>query len=369
MKRSGFTLIELLVVIAIIAILAAILFPVFAKAREKARQTACLNNQKQLALAAQMFAQDHNELLPTSDTVWGDLNMDKGVLICPTAGTKIKNGYGYNQFLSGVALGEVTSPTTTPMFADSDSATNILTSWLDCAKRHSGKTIQVFVDGHVEPTATPRSLVVAPPSDPLDGLTNPLYTNGATSTNALGTWSMLIQGNLGYNIIQQDTTTGNPAPCFRVSSNGTYTGATLTLSPVPTVNTSWAITGDVRFTQGGSATGYFQCFDGANEMCRMELRSSTFVGARNFVLNNTLSVYGSGTAATDATIDAAVDTTFHPFKITVANGKVLYELNSDIIYEAPVMAGSWKHLTSIVLCGNGGHGATVRVDNVRFGAW
>jgi prepilin-type N-terminal cleavage/methylation domain-containing protein/prepilin-type processing-associated H-X9-DG protein len=60
MKR-GFTLIELLVVIAIIAILAAILFPVFAKAREKARQTSCLSNMKEIALAGLMYAQDYDE--------------------------------------------------------------------------------------------------------------------------------------------------------------------------------------------------------------------------------------------------------------------------------------------------------------------
>ncbi len=59
--RKGFTLIELLVVIAIIAILAAILFPVFARAREKARQTSCLSNIKQIALAMQMYKQDYDE--------------------------------------------------------------------------------------------------------------------------------------------------------------------------------------------------------------------------------------------------------------------------------------------------------------------
>ena len=63
MKRNGFTLIELLVVIAIIAILAAILFPVFAQAREKARQTSCASNLKQLSYGAAMYSQDYDEQL------------------------------------------------------------------------------------------------------------------------------------------------------------------------------------------------------------------------------------------------------------------------------------------------------------------
>ncbi len=62
MKRRGFTLIELLVVIAIIAILAAILFPVFAQAREKARQTMCISNCKQIGIAAMMYLQDYDEV-------------------------------------------------------------------------------------------------------------------------------------------------------------------------------------------------------------------------------------------------------------------------------------------------------------------
>jgi len=69
-RRKGFTLIELLVVIAIIAILAAILFPVFAKAREKARQASCQSNLKQITLAFLMYASDYDEAYPIFN--WGN---------------------------------------------------------------------------------------------------------------------------------------------------------------------------------------------------------------------------------------------------------------------------------------------------------
>jgi prepilin-type N-terminal cleavage/methylation domain-containing protein len=157
----GFTLIELLVVIAIIAILAAILFPVFAKAREKARQTACMNNQRQLATALLMHAQDREELLPETAEVWGALNLDKGILICPTAGKKIANGYVYNSVVGGLALGEVSNPTKMLLTADGrHTATtapvtydNIAYTDGDFSPIHSRKFLASFVDGHVAITA------------------------------------------------------------------------------------------------------------------------------------------------------------------------------------------------------------------------
>jgi len=71
-RRGGFTLIELLVVIAIIAILAAILFPVFARAREKARQTTCLANVKQLGLALRSYVTDYDECWPSNEVISGE---------------------------------------------------------------------------------------------------------------------------------------------------------------------------------------------------------------------------------------------------------------------------------------------------------
>ena len=112
--RKGFTLIELLVVIAIIAILAAILFPVFAKAREKARQTACLSNEKQICLGILMYAQDYDERFPGLfmpngvTTPWyPDLIMpyikNLQIFQCPSKSAVVLSGWGYTYGTCGYA--------------------------------------------------------------------------------------------------------------------------------------------------------------------------------------------------------------------------------------------------------------------------
>ena len=151
MSKKGFTLIELLVVIAIIAILAAILFPVFAKAREKARQTSCLNNVKQLATGMTMYIQDYDELMvpvakvPTTtiQDVWvgliepylgnGSSTVARGIMKCPSyTYSNVGWSYGYNgwylspgrmvtglgwQFI-GVSEADIKSPAETVAFCD-----------------------------------------------------------------------------------------------------------------------------------------------------------------------------------------------------------------------------------------------------------
>lgn len=157
-RRRGFTLIELLVVIAIIAILAAILFPVFARAREKARQASCLTNVKQLALAVHMYISDYDETILFGEiwsppgpvpnyagwtsgvwyytALWPDLLMpyvqNRQVFICPSTNSWL--GYGWNVYIGyvggaidrvgptyqGVKMADVKYPAETVAISDAD---------------------------------------------------------------------------------------------------------------------------------------------------------------------------------------------------------------------------------------------------------
>jgi prepilin-type N-terminal cleavage/methylation domain-containing protein len=140
---GGFTLIELLVVIAIIAILAAILFPVFARARESARRTACLSNMKQVTTGILMYTQDYDEVLPfqqdgdvadyanSRHTVWINATMpyvkNKQVWWCPSADVNRLYGlptaasdstYYYNGHASAKRLAAIPLPAESILFVE-----------------------------------------------------------------------------------------------------------------------------------------------------------------------------------------------------------------------------------------------------------
>ncbi|MGE5532684.1 MAG: DUF1559 domain-containing protein [Bacteroidota bacterium] len=181
--RRGFTLIELLVVIAIIAILAAILFPVFAKAREKARQSSCLSNVKQLGLGILSYCQDYDELLPRTaiavaggnygwETLVYPYTKNDQIFTCPSksnVGWKSATplsfstcGYGYmgpngTNSLNARALGTVNSPSTCIMLGDSPADNYyVIDGTVDRSTdnggspepRHNDGANFCFVDGH-----------------------------------------------------------------------------------------------------------------------------------------------------------------------------------------------------------------------------
>jgi prepilin-type N-terminal cleavage/methylation domain-containing protein/prepilin-type processing-associated H-X9-DG protein len=191
-NRRGFTLIELLVVIAIIAILAAILFPVFAKARERARQTACLNNLKQIGTAVLMYTEDWDGEYPSGHLVdegeaegggehgevsWRDALMphlkSEAVFRCPSDDSDFVTSYLLNGWFSDVVEGtkhnvsDINNPAETVMLAERDHNALVgmgepdetdfhpwtpVSEWKPAlaSKRHNDGSNYQFADGHAK---------------------------------------------------------------------------------------------------------------------------------------------------------------------------------------------------------------------------
>ncbi|MFW5866878.1 MAG: prepilin-type N-terminal cleavage/methylation domain-containing protein [Armatimonadota bacterium] len=189
-RSRGFTLIELLVVIAIIAILAAILFPVFARAREKARSTSCLSNVKQISLGALMYINDYDETMPMSryavpgmysgqmyvatvihpyigqSNISGWAGSNYGIWQCPSR--RVTNAwyggaysdYGYNSRLDGSMLADIRLPSQTAMWADTryQHPNGNVYGWYNFTSfsgfrvhyRHNEQAMVGFVDGHAK---------------------------------------------------------------------------------------------------------------------------------------------------------------------------------------------------------------------------
>ena len=168
-QPRGFTLIELLVVIAILAVLAAILFPVFAQAREKARQSDCLAHYHQIGQAIHLYASDYDSKTPPDGGSFSGLITDcqpyiknSTIFICPDdydrATEKRAGSYRIPSLYQGLdivcgwpnpyAAGKTTKPATTTLLyeAEQDFTQSVITP----TYRHQGGTQVLYFDGHTK---------------------------------------------------------------------------------------------------------------------------------------------------------------------------------------------------------------------------
>ncbi|MHB9131834.1 MAG: type II secretion system protein [Armatimonadota bacterium] len=223
---KGFTLIELLVVIAIIAILAAILFPVFAKAREKARQTSCINNQRQIVVAISMYVQDNQETFfpdPKSAS-WATYLKpynEPSIYDCPTKTGKGSNDapeYGLNVTLCGAALGDIQSPSR--MLATGDLAylagnQNLNYAFnnygTDLDARHNQGIVVSSVDGHV-------AYVAVNAAAPVEALLNAGNDIFALSDGIPASSTLTTPSSTNWDT---SATVDMPASTYRTSTAGT----------------------------------------------------------------------------------------------------------------------------------------------------
>lgn len=277
-SRRGFTLIELLVVIAIIAILAAILFPVFSKAREKARQAACTSNLKQIGLQTQIWSQENDEKLPGRDTFWGSIGLSGKVLICPTQGKALAagNSYGYtarcfdNSTGIGYTLGEIVDPSAAYLVGDGLKRSLVLKS--DAAFRHGNGTLFAFVDSHVELIKADNlpSTFIAP----INLLTTTGWNGGATPVLMPGNTSYTDFGNASiWNMTYwyyypdpiQFLAWPYPSPTISATFTGTnYLQKTINTAPI---TSAWDFASDISiYAGGGGGSQTFALLDstGAN---------------------------------------------------------------------------------------------------------
>ena len=253
-RSSGFTLIELLVVIAIIAILAAILFPVFAKARENARLTNCCSNLRQLTMAVQMWTQDNAEQVPTATTgtasyVWGCLGVPQKVQTCPDASGGA-NSYGYNNQISGMYMEQIDNAIGQPLDVCTfcDASTTAVSAPGNVTFRHLNTSANAaYLDGHVETTA---------PSILPRGILPPGVYYLRTDTTTQGHWPGHY-GSAGYAIASSTTS----YPSFATATfagNVVYSGWSTTTYPLqsmPISATSSTLIGSCWYS--GSPGTYF----------------------------------------------------------------------------------------------------------------
>jgi len=209
LRKSGFTLIELLVVIAIIAILAAILFPVFARARENARRSSCQSNEKQIALGFKQYTSDYDEKYPVADATWPTaINVytkSAQILRCPSAsgGAADAIDYLYNSNLGAKRESVIQASALTVLNAEAARGAATAATAPTAAGRHFEGSNYAFVDGHVK-------WLKAIPSPTDSGGTANTFFVPASAGGGGGGGPAVFPATFVFNSLVNGTTVNNP---------------------------------------------------------------------------------------------------------------------------------------------------------------
>ena len=325
-----------------------------------------------------MYTQDHEETLPATATVWQDLELDPGVIVCPTKGKSFPNGYGYLASNGGASLGDIPDPAATYLTTDTTNTTqNLLIKDADIDKRHSGMVVCSFGDGHVSVDLLTKSLATTN----IDLMDPSVMPPTGAFPSPFGVWSRTPAADNAWNYATWQQTGGSGSytlgycpvdgqptkPCIAFDNYGGAATCTLyrTLDSYSNL-TQW------------SYSGYWYTYPGGNRSLEISVQNAagttivtlrrdmvTTAGTHRLKLNGT-DIFPYGSSSTDQIVDGYC-TKWLPFKFTVsANGTVL-EYGTRV-WTMPNQTTAWNNPAKLTFSNiNQGHGGGMRVDGLKFG--
>ncbi|HEX2951040.1 MAG TPA: hypothetical protein VHV83_15960 [Armatimonadota bacterium] len=349
---AGYSVLEVIVVVVALAVVAAVVSPILPRStrqRGYTRAAQCAANQRQIATTAILYAEEHGGHMPDANAFWTAIGVPEKVLHCPAVKPSQGNSYGYNVSLSRISTREMLDPEETVLISDSDQPSHLLYSWQDTSRRHAGKSVIAYADGHIESLVMPRS-VVTPTVSMLASLPSKTISEGAASFSmprVTQQWAfngMANGADSKYALMVSGTEKETESrPSLHLHQQGQYAISGKYAITLPKGVHAYAISGYVRIN--GRQPGVIRIVRGTTDIARIICREDRT--KHNIFGINIAPVTDKSSAAYRRTIgmDLGSRLGVH-FNLTVANGRMLVELG-DRVKSVDVLDSAWDQATSV----------------------